>query len=132
MLSTVHSNLRSLNPDFCGYGVFGLKGKDGPKDGFHGGGYGMGTWDSRSGTSVGTLFEVGYGPYSVGKETSVNVSSGQVENTTLLMYGAGDHAGAFVGYTDSNSPIQIGGYVFGKNRGGGAYVNIVPSNGCHD
>ena len=45
--------------------------------------------------------------------------------------GFGDHLGAFAGYSNRNSPIQLGAYGEALGRGGGAYVNVVPGGGCH-
>jgi hypothetical protein len=72
----------------------------------------------------------GYGPVAIGNETSGNVSTYNVESTTFVM--TGDHWGGFAGYTNSNSPIQLGVYGTAGGRGGGFYANIVPSNGCHN
>jgi RHS repeat-associated protein len=134
VLKTVHRNLRSMNPDFCGYGFFSLTGKEGSpsKDSkVHGGAYVMATHDSKSGNFIGFLVEAGYGPVSVGSETSGNVATHNVDSTTFLMVG-GDHLGGFAGYTNSTSPIQLGAYGTFSGWGGGVYANIVPSNGCHN
>jgi hypothetical protein len=72
----------------------------------HGGAYVMATHDSKSGNSIGFLVEAGYGPVSVGRETSGNVATYNVDSTTFLMVG-GDHLGGFAGYTNSTSPIQL-------------------------
>jgi hypothetical protein len=93
--------------------------------------YGMVTHDSRSGTTVGYLAEAGVGPVSAGHESSLNVSTGKVESSNLMLAGLGDHAGVFAGYSGKNSPIQLGGYGEAFGRGGGAYVNVVPGGGCH-
>src|ERR1700681_1361725 len=95
------------------------------------GGYGMVIHDGRSGTSVGYLAEGGVGPVSAGHESLGNVSTGKVYSSNLLLAGVGDHLGAFPGYSNRNSLIQLGGYGEAFGRGGGAYVNVVPGSGCH-
>jgi hypothetical protein len=126
------TGVQALNPDVCGGGYFVLKGKEAEIPGIvHGGLFGMVTHDSRSGTSVGYLAEVGHGPFSVGHESSVNIHSGEVESSNLFLAGLGDHLGGFAGYNDHNSPIQVGGYASAFGRGGGAYLNLVPGGGRH-
>ena len=127
----VFKRMRWMDPDVCGGGYFVLKGAGGETGVAHGGVYGMVTHDSRSGTTVGYLAEAGVGPVSAGHESSLNVSTGKVESSNLLLAGLGDHAGVFAGYSNKNSPIQLGGYGEAFGRGGGAYVNVVPGGGCH-
>jgi len=127
----VFKRLRWMDPDVCGGGYFVLKGKGFEAGAVHAGGFGMVTHDSRSGTTVGYLAEAGVGPVSAGHESSLNVSTGKVESSNLLLAGLGDHAGVFAGYSNKNSPIQLGGYGEAFGRGGGAYVNVVPGGGCH-
>jgi RHS repeat-associated protein len=127
----VFKKLRWMDPEVCGGGYFVLKGKGAETGVAHGGVYGMVTHDSRSGTSVGYLAEGGVGPVSAGHESSVNVSTGKVDSSNLMLAGVGDHLGAFAGYSNRNSPIQLGGYGEAFGRGGGAYVNVVPGSGCH-
>jgi RHS repeat-associated protein len=127
----VFKRLRWMDPEVCGGGYFVLKGKGAETGVAHGGVYGMVTHDSRSGTSVGYLAEGGVGPVSAGHESSVNVSTGKVDSSNLMLAGVGDHLGAFAGYSNRNSPIQLGGYGEAFGRGGGAYVNVVPGSGCH-
>jgi hypothetical protein len=86
--------------------------------------------DSRSGSSAGFLVEGGIGPFSLGQEESWSIPNGTREGTTLFMVGAGDHAGGFVSFGNTNSPVQVGGYLSAFGRGAGAYVNLVPGGGC--
>ena len=127
----VFRKLRWMDPETCGRGYFVLRGAEFETGAAHGGGYAMFTHDSRSGNSVGYLAEAGVGPVSVGHESSVNVNSGKVDSSNLALVGLSDHLGGFAGYSDKNSPIQLGGYAVAFGRGGGAYVNVVPGGGCH-
>jgi RHS repeat-associated protein len=123
--------LQSLNPDVCGGGYFVLRGAQRELGAAHYGAYVLVTHDSRSGTSVGYLVEGGGGPVSVGREGSLNPSSGQVDSNNLILVGVGDHLGAFAGYSNRNSPIQLGGFAAAFGRGVGGYVNLVPGGSCH-
>jgi RHS repeat-associated protein len=129
VLSTVFKNLRSLSPDACGSGYFVLRGEQGEVGPFHGGGFVMVTHDSGSGNSVGYLIEGGAGPVSYGRERSLNMNSGAVDSSNLIMAG-GKYAGGFLGFSDKNSPAQMGVYAEFKGRGGGVYVNATPGGGC--
>jgi hypothetical protein len=120
--------IQSLNPETCGGGFFYLRGVERELGVAYTGAYVIVARDSRSGTSVGYLVEVGGGPVSVGHEASVNSSSGQVESSNLLF--VGKHVGGFVAYSNRNSPIQLGGYASAGGRGG-VYVNVVPGGACH-
>ena len=62
---------------------------------------------------------------------SANVGTGQVDSSNLVLVGASDYVGVFGGYSNANSPIQVGVYATYNGRGGGAYFNLVPSGGCH-
>jgi hypothetical protein len=123
--------MRWLDPETCGGGTFVLAGGTGELGAADGGGFVLLASDSQSGSSLGYLVEGGLGPVSAGKETSLNLQTGQTASTALLFVGVGDYAGIFGGYSNSNSPIQLGAFAEAFGRGGGSYVNIVPGGGCH-
>ena len=114
------TGIQALNPETCGGGVFVGRGAAIDTGSVHGGAYALATYDSRSGVSFESLYEGGTGPVSVGHESS---------GTNLVFYGLGDHAGVFVGFTNTKSPIQLGFYAGGA-RFRGAYVNLVPGGSC--
>jgi hypothetical protein len=127
VLGRVYKNTSFLNPDVCGGGVFLFRGGEASNGVVKGGFYPVvATLDSRSGNSLGYLYEGGIGPVSVGRETAVNTSSGQVQSSTLVFLGAG--AGALV--VPGRNQIGVGLYFSAGVVGGGAYVNLVPSGAC--
>ena len=128
----VYNNLRWAVPEVCGAGYFALRGAEGDAVIAHGGAYVIANHDSRSGNSIGYLFEGGPGPISVGYERSLNLDTWNTDSAYYAFAGIGDHLGGFASYTGQNSPIELGGYASAFGRGVGAHIDLVPGGACHN
>jgi hypothetical protein len=128
VFAKVHQNLSFLDPEPCGAGLFGFRGREGDVGVAKAGAYATFTRDSQSGTFLGTLAEGGVGPLSIGYETWVNPTSGKTGSSALVFLGAG--VGAFGSF--NRNQIQLGLYGSAGVVGGGPYVDLVPSGTCHE
>jgi len=127
VFSRVYKTLNGLDPEPCGGGTFGFRGIEVPLGPAKFGTYLTFTRDSRSGTWLGVLGELGYNPVSVGYEYAGNLGTGAVEGMPMVFVGG--RSGVFGGF--STSQIQLGVYSTAGAVGGGPYVNLVPGGTCH-
>jgi len=85
VLGKVGKNTAIFNP--CAIGIFAGVGKAvGENKAVHGGVYGLGTLDTKSGVSVGVLAEGGVGPFALGGEVAATFGKNGVKITASAPY----------------------------------------------